>query len=155
MGGIRSTLQECKFIRNLFDNLALKTDERDIFMEKEHQAELDEKTGELNSPVPQVFVNGVWLGVSLLTTLIHFVHQLNPTSETAIMGYRAIRRCTVAMNSACLINLNSELKFIKIHVIFSPDFLPVPRHEMSNIFHCAAALVIKSRSFSLPFIFRL
>lgn len=64
MGGIRSTEQECRFIKNLFNNLALKVDERDIFMQREYQTELDNKLGITNSPVPQVFVNGICLGVS-------------------------------------------------------------------------------------------
>jgi len=64
MGGIRATVEECRFVRRIFENHRLKVDERDIFMEKKFQAELDSRLKMDGAPVPQVFVNGVWLGVS-------------------------------------------------------------------------------------------
>ena len=63
-GGVRSTENECRFVTNVFDNLGLKYDLRDIFMQKEYQKELDERIGVLGASVPQVFVNGFHLGVS-------------------------------------------------------------------------------------------
>ena len=65
MGGIRSKVEECAYIRKLFDNLALKVDERDIFMHKNYQSELDMRLAIQNASVPHVFVNGVPLGVRL------------------------------------------------------------------------------------------
>lgn len=64
MGGIRSTVGDCKFVRSIFENHRLKVDERDIFMEKKYQIELDHRLKTDGAQVPQVFVNGVWLGVS-------------------------------------------------------------------------------------------
>ena len=63
MGGIRSKVGECAYIRKLFDNLGLKVDERDIFMHKDYQSELDRRLEIENASVPHVFVNGVSLGV--------------------------------------------------------------------------------------------
>lgn len=63
MGGIRSKVEECAYIRKLFDNLGLKVDERDIFMHKDYQSELDMRLAIQNASVPHVFVNGVSLGV--------------------------------------------------------------------------------------------
>lgn len=64
MGGIRSTVEECAYIRKLFDNLGLKVDERDIFMHKDYQSQLDMRLATKNASVPHVFVNGISLGVS-------------------------------------------------------------------------------------------
>ena len=64
MGGIRSKVDECAFIRKLFDNLGLKVDERDIFMHKDYQCQLDKRLGVQNAAVPHVFVSGDSLGVS-------------------------------------------------------------------------------------------
>lgn len=63
MGGIRSTIKECAYIRKLFDNLGLRVDERDIFMHKDYQCQLDKRLGIQNASVPHVFVNGISLGV--------------------------------------------------------------------------------------------
>ena len=63
MGGIRSKVKECAYIRKLFDNLGLKVDERDIFMHKDYQSELDMRLAIQNASVPHVFVNGDSLGV--------------------------------------------------------------------------------------------
>lgn len=63
MGGIRSKVEECAYIRKLFDNLGLKVDERDIFMHKDYQSELDMRLAIQNASVPHVFVNGDSLGV--------------------------------------------------------------------------------------------
>ncbi|EDO49599.1 predicted protein [Nematostella vectensis] len=75
MGGIRSTVDECRFVKKLFDNLNVEIDERDIFIHKEHQVELDRRLQEEKAPVPQVFVNGICLGGS--KELLH----LNETGE--------------------------------------------------------------------------
>ena len=66
MGGIRSKVEECAYIRKLFDNLGLKVDERDIFMHKDYQSELDLRLAIQNASVPHVFVNGISLGVSMI-----------------------------------------------------------------------------------------
>lgn len=63
MGGIRSTVEECAYVRKLFDNLGLKVDERDIFMQKDYQGQLDIRLGKQNASVPHVFINGTSLGV--------------------------------------------------------------------------------------------
>jgi len=69
MGGIRSTVGDCRVIRSIFENHRLKVDERDIFMEKKYQAELDSRLKTEGAQVPQVFINGVWLGVSIKIVL--------------------------------------------------------------------------------------
>ena len=63
MGGIRSKVEECAYVKKLFDNLGLKVDERNIFMHKDYQNQLDKRLGIQNASVPHVFVNGASLGV--------------------------------------------------------------------------------------------
>lgn len=79
MGGIRSTIGDCRNVRKIFQNLRLKVDERDIFMHKEYQTELDNRVGMEGTAVPQIFVNGFWLGVSL-----------SIISETLIILYQRV-----------------------------------------------------------------
>jgi len=63
MGGIRSKVEECTYVKKLFDNLGLKVDERNIFMHKDYQNQLDKRLGVQNASVPHVFVNGASFGV--------------------------------------------------------------------------------------------
>lgn len=63
MGGIRSKVEECAYVKKLFDNLGLKVDERNIFMHKDYQNQLDKRLGIQHASVPHVFVNGASLGV--------------------------------------------------------------------------------------------
>jgi len=75
MGGIRSTVEECAYVRKLFDNLGLKVDERDIFMQKDYQGQLDIRLGKQNASVPHVFINGTSLGG------VKELEHLNETGE--------------------------------------------------------------------------
>lgn len=61
-GGVRSKETECRLVINIFDSLGLKYDVRDIFMNKEYQQELDARVGLSGVEVPQVFVNGLYMG---------------------------------------------------------------------------------------------
>lgn len=79
MGGIRSKVEECAYIRKLFDNLGLKVDERDIFMHKDYQSELDIRLATQNASVPHVFVNGDSLGG------VKELEHLNETGELKIL----------------------------------------------------------------------
>lgn len=78
MGGIRSKVEECAYIRKLFDNLGLKVDERDIFMHRDYQSQLDMRLASQNASVPHVFVNGVSLGVR--SCKVHVAGKEPPTS---------------------------------------------------------------------------
>lgn len=86
MGGIRSKVDECAFIRKLFDNLGLKVDERDIFMHKDYQCQLDKRLGVQNAAVPHVFVNGDSLGGA------KELENLNETGELKILLQNFERR---------------------------------------------------------------
>jgi len=94
MGGIRSKVEECTYIRKLFDNLGLKVDERDIFMHKDYQSELDMRLAIQNASVPHVFVNGVSLGG------VKELEHLNETGELKILLQNFERR-TSGVCSGC------------------------------------------------------
>ena len=61
---LRDTWARCVKVRKILRNLLIKVDERDVFMCKENQVELMERTGVMDLDLPQVFVNGHHLGVS-------------------------------------------------------------------------------------------
>ena len=64
LGVLRETYARCVTVRQILRTLLIKVEERDVFMSRENQMELSERM-ELNDPVvPQVFVDGKYLGVS-------------------------------------------------------------------------------------------
>ena len=60
---LRDTWARCVKVRQILRNLLIKVDERDVFMSKEIQAELLERMATYQVNLPQVFVNGQFLGV--------------------------------------------------------------------------------------------
>lgn len=65
MTAVRATSDECAYVRKVFQNLGLPFDERDVFIHKEYQKELQTRLGKhLN--LPQVIIDGVYIGVSVL-----------------------------------------------------------------------------------------
>ena len=63
---VRETYENCKKVRNILQTHMVEHEQRDIFMSKQNQKELQERLGQPNVDVPQVFVDGQLLGVSLL-----------------------------------------------------------------------------------------
>ena len=62
---LRDTWARCIKVRQILRNLLIKVDERDVFMSRENQMELIERMGTIHVKLPQVFVNGQHLGVSI------------------------------------------------------------------------------------------
>ncbi|XP_070554808.1 glutaredoxin domain-containing cysteine-rich protein CG12206-like [Ptychodera flava] len=65
MSIIRGTYEKCQFVKKLFQNHRVKFEERDIYLNKHNQKDLQERLGK-DSPltVPQVVIDGEILGVS-------------------------------------------------------------------------------------------
>lgn len=61
---VRDTYEACKKVKNMLQTHMVEYEERDIFMSKDNQRELQERLGQINVDVPQVFVNGQHIGVS-------------------------------------------------------------------------------------------
>ena len=72
LGVVRETWARCVKIRQILRNLLIKVDERDVFMCRENQIEVMERLNSLEVSLPQVFVDGHYIGVSgtFLTTVL-------------------------------------------------------------------------------------
>ena len=84
LGVLRETYARCVTVRQILRTLLIKVDERDVFMSRANQAELAERMtagcggggaaaanfNNANIDVPQVFVEGRYLGVSLGTVIL-------------------------------------------------------------------------------------
>lgn len=61
---VRETADKCKSIRHILQTHMVRYEERDLFMSNENQKELLERLGLSAINVPQVFADGVYIGVS-------------------------------------------------------------------------------------------
>ncbi len=71
LGVLRETYARCVKVRQILRTLLIKVEERDVFMSRENQVELIERISENGGEnvavsLPQVFVEGAYLGVSVL-----------------------------------------------------------------------------------------
>lgn len=65
MGIVRETYNACAKVKQILRTLLIKYEERDVFMSSEYQAEIKERMRRDCILVPQVFVDGQHIGVSL------------------------------------------------------------------------------------------
>lgn len=66
--GVRSTFEDCRYVKTVMHNFRVKIEERDIYVNKSYYRELSDRLGEDHRsrlPVPQVFINGQHIGVCL------------------------------------------------------------------------------------------
>ncbi len=67
--GVRQTYEECRYILTVFHNLRVRVHERDIYVHKFYHRELEERLDSPEDteqlPVPQVYINGQHIGVSV------------------------------------------------------------------------------------------
>lgn len=63
--GVRSTFEDCRYVKTVMHNFLTKIEERDIYVNKSYYRELRDRLGEDRSrlPVPQVFISGQHIGV--------------------------------------------------------------------------------------------
>jgi len=62
IGIVRETKARCTAIRNIFRNMLIRYDERDVFMSRDHLQELTHRLGGRAGALPQVFLHGQHLG---------------------------------------------------------------------------------------------
>ena len=63
---VRDTWEKCKLVRNILQTHMMRYDEKDLYMSRDNQRELAERMGGGTIRVPQVFVDGVYIGVGLM-----------------------------------------------------------------------------------------
>lgn len=64
MGIIRSTYTKCQTVKKILNTLMVKFEERDVFMSHVHQQEIRDRMQMDVIDVPQLFVDGQYIGVS-------------------------------------------------------------------------------------------
>lgn len=65
MGIVRKTFTDCANVKKILKTLLIKYEERDIFMSGEYQQELRDRLQCNEITVPQLFVDGQFIGVSI------------------------------------------------------------------------------------------
>ena len=65
---IRGTYEKCQRVKNILQTHMVCFEEKDVFMSKENQRELQERLGINSVLLPQVFADGQHLGVSKLSS---------------------------------------------------------------------------------------
>lgn len=64
MGVVRSTYAKCQLVKKILNTLMVKFEERDVFMSQVHQQEIRDRMESDEIDIPQVFVDGQYIGVS-------------------------------------------------------------------------------------------
>lgn len=77
MGIVRDTYQRCLQVRQILRTHLVKYVERDVFMSREVQKEIRERLGGDTIAVPQLFVEGNLIGVSIRFYNIILIPNIN------------------------------------------------------------------------------
>lgn len=64
MGIVRETYAKCANVKQILRTLLIKFEERDVFMSNEYQKEIKDRMQSIEIQVPQLFVDGQYIGVS-------------------------------------------------------------------------------------------
>jgi glutaredoxin len=65
MGIVRSTYAKCQAMKQILRTLMVKFEERDVFMSFAHQQDIRDRMQNDDIEVPQLFVDGQYIGVSI------------------------------------------------------------------------------------------
>lgn len=76
MGIVRGTYQRCLQVRQILRTHLVKFEEKDVFMSRETQAEIKDRMSTTEILVPQVFIEGQYIGVSKFILNIYRVVHL-------------------------------------------------------------------------------
>ncbi|XP_054261793.1 LOW QUALITY PROTEIN: glutaredoxin domain-containing cysteine-rich protein CG31559-like [Macrosteles quadrilineatus] len=90
MGIVRSTYQRCLKVRQILRTHLVKYDEKDVFMSRETQAEIKERMNCEEILVPQVFIEGQYIGDA------EVIERLNESGELRriLKPYKSPDACT-------------------------------------------------------------
>lgn len=73
MGIVRQTYQQCVKVKQILRTHMVKFEERDVFMSNEYQCEIRDRMQSDQILIPQVFVDGQYIGVSLSITRYFYI----------------------------------------------------------------------------------
>ena len=68
---VRESADKCKAVRNILQTHMVRYEEKDLFMSAENQKELMDRLGTSAIELPQVFADGIHIGVRLLRLMYH------------------------------------------------------------------------------------
>nr|XP_022914551.1 glutaredoxin domain-containing cysteine-rich protein CG31559-like [Onthophagus taurus] len=90
MGIVRETYNSCAKVKQILRTLLVKYEERDVFMSSDYQAEVKERMRLDHISVPQVFVDGQYIGDA------EAVERLNESGELRLIlkPYKSMDVCT-------------------------------------------------------------
>lgn len=74
MGIIRDTYAKCANVKQILRTLLVKFEERDVFMSIEYQQEIKERMHSEAIKVPQLFVEGQHIGVSIQGKILPLIY---------------------------------------------------------------------------------
>ena len=67
---VRESADKCKAVRNILQTHMVRYEEKDLFMSAENQKELMDRLGTSAIELPQVFADGIHIGVRLFDPCI-------------------------------------------------------------------------------------
>lgn len=80
MGVVRSTYAKCQTVKKILKTLMVKFEERDVFMSHVHQQEIRDRMQSDEIDVPQLFVDGQYIGVSRICVIVNTLCLLTKLS---------------------------------------------------------------------------
>ena len=90
---VRESADKCKAVRNILQTHMVRYEEKDLFMSAENQKELMDRLGTSAIELPQVFADGIHIGVRLFRPVYNaladpesFV-RVGPTLTTFFFNY--------------------------------------------------------------------
>ncbi|RZC60783.1 hypothetical protein C5167_022530 [Papaver somniferum] len=89
--GVRTTYEDCCYVRMILKGSGFRIDERDVLMHKEFREELIELLGdECNGKLPKVFVKGMYLGDAEVVRQMHEDGKLQNILEGCEVGEEGV-----------------------------------------------------------------
>ena len=85
MGIIRDTYAKCSNVKKILRTLLVKFEERDVFMSVEYQQEIKERMHSDVIKVPQLYVEGQHIGVSILNYTLKKIKKINRKKQKQII----------------------------------------------------------------------
>lgn len=70
MGVVRATYAKCQAVKQILRTLMVKFEERDVFMSYTHQQDIRDRMQNDVIDVPQLFVEGQYVGVSITIGIV-------------------------------------------------------------------------------------
>ena len=86
MTAVRATTEACAYVKKVFRNKGLPFEERDVFIHKEHQKEMQNRLGK-GLTLPQVTINGIHIGVRIYLFYSHLMRSHQTFVAISLKGF--------------------------------------------------------------------